>query len=100
MEPKLEPKLDLCAVRTPYFHPWVDKVAQVVPNDAQSASKGAQRLSKWSQNAAPGVQHVGPKLFQKGGFPLSYIYVYIYIYTCSDKGDRKASQRTIAHDRK
>ena len=73
MEPKLEPKLDLCAVRTPYFHPWVDKVAQVVPNDAQSTSKGAQRLSKWSQNAAPGVQHVGPKLFQKGGFPLSYI---------------------------
>ena len=50
MEPKLEPKLDLCAVRTPYFHPWVDKVAQVVPNGAQSGPKGAQRPSKWSQN--------------------------------------------------
>ena len=24
----------------------------------------------------------------------------IYIYTCSDKGDRKAPQRAIAHDRK
>ena len=46
MEPKLEPKLDLCAGRTTYFPPWVDKVAQVVPNGAQSASKGAQRLPK------------------------------------------------------
>ena len=63
MESKLEPKLDLCAGRIPHFQPWFNKVAQVVPNDAQSASKGAQRLSKWSQNAAPGVQNVGPKLF-------------------------------------
>ena len=50
MEAKLEPKLALCAVQTPYFHPWVDKVAKVVPNGAQSGSKGAQRLPKWSQN--------------------------------------------------
>ena len=45
-EPQLEPKLARRAVRTPYFHPWVDKVAQVVPNGAQSGSKGAQRLPK------------------------------------------------------
>ena len=46
--PKLEPKLAWCAVRTPYFQPWVNMVAQVVPNGAQSGSKGAQRLPKWS----------------------------------------------------
>ena len=46
MEPKLEPKLELCAARTTYFHPWVDKVAQVVPNGAQSGSKGIQRVPK------------------------------------------------------
>ena len=63
MEPKLEPKLDLCAGQTGHFQPWVRKVVQVVPNVAQSASKGAQRLPKWSHNAAQGVQNAGPKLF-------------------------------------
>ena len=66
MEPKLEPKLDLCAVRTPYFHPWVDKVAQVVPNGAQSGFKGTQRLPKWSQNAAQGVE-IWVQSCSKGG---------------------------------
>ena len=46
MDTKLEPKLATWVAGTPYFHPWVDKVAQVVPNGAQSGSKGAQRLPK------------------------------------------------------
>ena len=50
MDTKLEPKLATWVDATPYFHPWVHKVAQVVPNGAQSGSKGAQRLPKWSQN--------------------------------------------------
>ena len=58
MQPKLQPQLGLCAARTSYFHPWVDKVAQVVPNDTQSASKGVQKLPKWSQNVGQGVQNV------------------------------------------
>ena len=29
-----------------HFHPWVNMVAQVVPNGAQSGSKGTQRLPK------------------------------------------------------
>ena len=44
--PKLKPKLAWCAGRTTYFQPWVNMVAQVVPNGAQSGSKGAQRLPK------------------------------------------------------
>ena len=50
MDTKLEPKLAMWVAGTPYFHPWVDKVAQVVPNGAQSGAKGAPRLPKWSQN--------------------------------------------------
>ena len=50
MDTKLEPKLAMWVNGTPHFHPWVQKVAQVVPNGAQSGSKGAQRLPKWSQN--------------------------------------------------
>ena len=50
MDTKLEPKLATWVDGTPYFHPWVHKVAQVVPNGAQSGPKGAQRLPKWSQN--------------------------------------------------
>ena len=50
MDTKLEPKLATWVTATTYFHPWVHKVAQVVPNGAQSGSKGAQRLPKWSQN--------------------------------------------------
>ena len=46
--PNWTPKLAWCAGRTPHFHPWVNMVAQVVPNGAQSGSKGAQRLPKWS----------------------------------------------------
>ena len=68
MDTKLEPKLAMWVHRTSYFHPWVNKVAQVVPNGAQSGSKGSQKLSKWSQNAAQGLQNVGPKLFQRGAF--------------------------------
>ena len=63
MEPKLEPKL-----ATTYFHLRVDKVAQVVPNGAQSDSKGAQRLPKWNPNAAQGIQNMIPMLFQMGAF--------------------------------
>ena len=46
MDTKLEPKLAMWVEGATYFHPWVDKVAQVVPNGAQSGSKGAQRLLK------------------------------------------------------
>ena len=40
-------------------------VAQVVPNGAQSGSKGAQRLPKWRKNAVQGLQNVCPKLAEK-----------------------------------
>ena len=48
MDTKLEPKLAMWVDGFTYFHPWVHKVAQVVPNGTQSGSKGAQRLPKWS----------------------------------------------------
>ena len=60
MEARLEPKLAMWVHRTTYFHPWVDKVAQVVPNGAQSGSKGAQRLPKWSQHGSK----IRPKAFR------------------------------------
>jgi len=63
MEPKSEPKLDLCEIQTTYFHPWVDKVAQLVPKELHRVPKGYQNGAKmlsqvfemWAQNAAPGV---------------------------------------------
>ena len=54
--PNWTPKLAWCAGRTSYFHPWVNMVAQVVPNGAQSGSKGAQRLPKWRKNAVQGFK--------------------------------------------
>ena len=45
-EPQLEPKLAWCAGRTTHFQPLVDKFVQVVPNGAQSDSKGVQRVPK------------------------------------------------------
>ena len=62
----MEPKLAWCGGRTPYFHPWVDKVAQVVPNRTQSASKGAKMKPK----CCPGCSKCGPKGVLKGGFVL------------------------------
>ena len=44
--PNWTPKLAWCAARTPHFHPWVNMVAQVVPNGTQSGSKGVQRVPK------------------------------------------------------
>ena len=44
--PNWTPKLAWCAGQTPHFHPWVNMVAQVVPNGAQSGSKGVQRMPK------------------------------------------------------
>ena len=41
-EPNLEPKLPWGGGVSTHFHPWVDKVAQVVPNGAQSGSKGEE----------------------------------------------------------
>ena len=58
MEPKLEPKLALGGTSFPYFHPWVVKVAQVVPDGTQRRPKGAQRLPKWSQNAPQGHENM------------------------------------------
>ena len=52
--PNWTPKLAWCAGRTIYFHPWVNKVAQVVPNGAQSAPEGPQRPLEWSENVACG----------------------------------------------
>ena len=63
--PNWTPKLAWCAGRTSYFQPWVNMVAQVVPNGAQSGSKGAQRLPKWRKNAVQGLQNVCPKLAEK-----------------------------------
>ena len=65
MDPKLEPKSDLGGTWTTHFHPWVNMVAQVVPNGAQSGPKGPQRLLKWSEKATQGLQNVGPKLAEK-----------------------------------
>ena len=65
MDPQLEPSSDSGGTLNPYFHPWVDKVAQVVPNGAQSGPKGPQRLLKWSEKAAQCLQNVGPKLAGK-----------------------------------
>ena len=48
MDTKLEPKLATWVTGTPHFHSWVHKVAQVVPNGAQSGPKGAQMLPKLS----------------------------------------------------
>ena len=44
--PNWTPKLAWCAARTTHFHPWVNMVAQVVPNGAPSGSKGVQRMPK------------------------------------------------------
>ena len=42
MELKEEPKQLFGGTSFNLFHPWVDKVAQVVPKGAQSGSKGKQ----------------------------------------------------------
>ena len=44
--PNWTPKLAWCAARTTHFQPLVDKFVQVVPNGAQSDSKGVQRVPK------------------------------------------------------
>ena len=46
MGAKLEPKLAIWVTDLGQVHPRVDKVAQVVPNGAQSGSKGVQRVPK------------------------------------------------------
>ena len=91
MDPKLQLKLDLGPVRTPYFHPWVDKVAQVVTNGAQSGSRGAQSTPKRDLNGvkvghkvsktcsrSPNMMQNGDQQLEKylpmGCLPLSYIY--------------------------
>ena len=68
MDPKLQPKLDLWPVRTPNFHPWVDKVAQVVTNGAQSGSRGAQSTPKRHLN---GVK-VGHKVSKRAQGALAW----------------------------
>ena len=97
MDLKLQPKLDLLPARTPYFHPWVDKVAQVVTNGAQSGSRGAQSTPKRHLNGvkvghkvsktssrSPNMMQNGDQQLEKylpmGGLPLSYIYIYIYVH--------------------
>ena len=77
---------------------------QGCPSDAQrcpKVPKFSPRVAKGCQNKTkmlPKLAKCGTKAIPKGG--LSSKYIYICIYTCSDKGDRKASQRAIAHDRK
>ena len=46
MKSKLESTLALGVAQTTDFHPWVDKVVQVVPNGAKSGPEGTQRLPK------------------------------------------------------
>ena len=94
MEPKLEPKSALGGTSFTYFHPWVVKVAQVVPDGTQRLP----RVPKDYQNGAkmlPKVMKTWPcrhlnNCDSPNGGPSSKLY--IYIYTCSDKGDRKASK--------
>ena len=96
MEPKLEPKSALGGTSFTYFHPWVVKVAQVVPDGTQRLP----RVPKDYQNGAkmlPKVMKTWPcrhlnNCDSPNGGPSSKLY--IYIYTCSDKGGRKASKRT------
>ena len=92
--PNWTPKLAWCAARTPHFHPWVDKVAQVVTNGAQSGSRGAQSTPKRHLNGvkvghkvsktcsrSPNMMQNGDQQLEKclpmGGLPLSYIYIYV-----------------------
>ena len=123
MEARLEPKLARCAGRTPYFHPWVDKVAQVVTNGAQSGSRGAQSTPKRHLNGvkvghkvsktcsrSPNMMQNGDQQLEKclpmGGLPLSYIYIiYLYIYIererenyIKNKKKRKNVFFTIKHN--
>ena len=56
MEPKLEPKSALGGNSFPYFHPWVVKVAQLVPDGTQRLPR--VRLPKWSQNAPQGHENM------------------------------------------
>ena len=79
------PIFTLGSTRLPKWHPTVPKVVPRVERVTQIDPKCGPRISKYSTKAFP-----------KGGFPLRYIHT----HTCSDKGDRKASQRTMAHDRK
>ena len=53
---KLDLKSNLCAERTPYFHPWVDKGAQVVP-------KGAQMVARVTKSYTNGIKML-PKVFK------------------------------------
>ena len=95
MEPKLEPKSALGGTSFTYFHPWVVKVAQVVPDGTQRLP----RVPKDYQNGAkmlPKVMKTWPcrhlnNCDSPNGGPSSKLCIYIYICTCSDKGDRKAS---------
>ena len=95
MGPKLNFKLEMCAGRTPQFHPWVDKV----PKWCQMAPKVVARVAKSCQNGSKRL----PKVFKiwvqspsRGGLSSKVYPLYI---TCSDKGDRKASKNNIVGDR-
>ena len=59
MDTKLEPKLAMWVDGTTYFHPWVHKVAQVVPKWCpmapkwfQGCPKAPKMKPKWNQNGA------------------------------------------------
>ena len=52
MDTKLEHKLATWVTATPHFHPWVHKVAQVVPKWCPMAPKVVPRVPKGSQNEA------------------------------------------------
>ena len=47
---KYEPKKAGGTVRTTYFHAWVDKVSQVVPNGAQNRISGSPKLQNEKKN--------------------------------------------------
>ena len=87
MEPKLEPKSALGGNSFPYFHPWVVKVAQVVPDGTQRLPRvpkdyqnGAKMLSKVMKTWP--CRHLNDCDSPNGG-PFSKLYqnVTLYIYT-------------------
>ena len=84
MEPKLEPKSALGGTSFTYFHPWVVKVAQLVPDGTQRLP----RVPKDYQNGAkmlPKVMKTWPcrhlnNCDSPNGGPSSKLYnIYIYL---------------------
>ena len=81
---------------------WCHCVLKLVLSFALAPNKSSRRreMAPLAPRTMAIIGRIEEKqlFLQVGGLPLRFTY--IYIYTCSDKGDRKASQRAIAHGRK